>query len=89
MVRAALGGALDGVETVTDPLFGLEVPVRIEGISDRLLRPRDTWGDAAAYDQRAGKLAEMFAANFETFADDVSEEVRAAGPRALRAAGEE
>ena len=31
MVRAALGGALDDVETRTDPIFGFEVPLQLPG----------------------------------------------------------
>ena len=31
MVRAALSGALDDVETRTDPIFGFEVPVALPG----------------------------------------------------------
>ncbi len=80
MVSAALGGELDGVETREDPVFGLSVPARVEGVPEALLRPRETWQDAAAYDGRAAKLARMFGENFRKYADGVSEEVRAAGP---------
>jgi phosphoenolpyruvate carboxykinase (ATP) len=81
MVRAALNGELDDVPTVEDPVFGLAVPRQVPGVPDELLRPRETWKDKAAYDAKAQQLAEMFGRNFEQFADGVSEEVRAAGPR--------
>jgi phosphoenolpyruvate carboxykinase (ATP) len=81
MVHAALSGELDGAETVTDPIFGLAVPAHVEGVPDTLLRPRDTWADKAAYDAKAGQLADMFAKNFEKYASGVSEDVKAAGPR--------
>ena len=81
MVSAALGGELDGVPTRTDPVFGLEVPERIAGVPDELLTPRDTWSDKEAFDEQAAKLARMFAENFERYAEEVSEEVRSAGPR--------
>jgi phosphoenolpyruvate carboxykinase (ATP) len=87
MVRAALEGELEGVETVDDPVFGLAVPRRVEGVPDGLLRPRDTWADPAAYDAKAAELAEMFGRNFEQFADGVGEAVRAAGPRVGAATG--
>ncbi|HEX2254613.1 MAG TPA: phosphoenolpyruvate carboxykinase (ATP) [Thermoanaerobaculia bacterium] len=86
MVQAALAGELDDVETVEDPVFGLAVPRRIEGVPEQLLRPRDTWQDAARYDARAQELAEMFGRNFEQFADGVGQEVRTAGPRVGAAA---
>jgi phosphoenolpyruvate carboxykinase (ATP) len=46
-----------------------------------VLRPRETWTDPAAYDEKAGRLAEMFVENFAKYADGVSAEVAAAGPR--------
>ncbi|HEX6201927.1 MAG TPA: phosphoenolpyruvate carboxykinase (ATP) [Thermoanaerobaculia bacterium] len=87
MVHAAIDGELEGVETVEDPVFGLAVPKRVEGVPDDLLRPRSTWADPARYDAKAVELAEMFAKNFEQFAGGVSEAVRAAGPRVGAAAG--
>ncbi len=80
MVRAALSGALDNVAYETDPVFGVEVPTHVPGVPDEILRPRDTWPDPAAYDAKAHELAAMFVANFENYADGVSEAVRAAGP---------
>jgi phosphoenolpyruvate carboxykinase (ATP) len=82
MVRAALAGELEGVETVPDPVFGVHVPRRVPGVPDRVLTPRATWQDPDAYDAQARKLARMFRDNFEQFADGVSEAVRNAGPRA-------
>jgi phosphoenolpyruvate carboxykinase (ATP) len=81
MVRAALSGALDAVETRVDPVFGLAVPAAVPGVPAEVLDARGTWGDAAAYDAQARKLADMFRANIEKFGDAVSAEVRAAGPR--------
>jgi phosphoenolpyruvate carboxykinase (ATP) len=81
MVSAALSGELDEVETREDPYFGLHVPVRVEGVPDEVLRPRDTWQDGDAYDEQAAKLAGMFKENFKQYSEDVSDEIRAAGPK--------
>ena len=81
MVRAALSGALRDVSYETDPVFGVEVPTTVPGVPSKVLRPRDTWADTAAYDAKAQELAAMFAENFEDYADGVSEAVRNAGPR--------
>ena len=80
MVRAAIAGELDTAASKVDPVFGLAVPERIEGVPDELLTPRRTWSDPVAYDERAVRLAGMFRDNFEQFADGVSAEVAAAGP---------
>jgi len=81
MVRAALDGRLDGVPTVTDPIFGVEVPTSCPGVPDEILQPRDTWPDSAEYDRQARKLARMFVENFDQFEGGVTEGIRAAGPR--------
>ena len=80
MVRAALDGKLDDVETRTDPVFGIAVPVAVPDVPLEVLDPRNTWADKSAYDTQANKLANMFKDNFGKFADQVSEEVRSAGP---------
>jgi phosphoenolpyruvate carboxykinase (ATP) len=85
MVTAALSGELDGVETWTDPIFGLAVPVRIEGVPDRLLRPRETWQSPADYDAQATRLADMFVENFKKYESGVGESVKEAGPSRVRA----
>jgi phosphoenolpyruvate carboxykinase (ATP) len=81
MVRAALSGALTNVPATTDPVFGLAVPRECPGVPAELLRPRDAWGDPAAYDAKAKQLAGLFRANFEAYAAQASEAVRQAGPR--------
>ena len=79
MIDAALSGKLDGVETRTDPVFGLSVPTAIPMVPSEVLDPRGTWQDAAAYDEQAKNLAGMFRKNFEKFAD-ASDSIRNAGP---------
>ena len=81
MVHAALGGELEGVPMVTDPIFRLRVPTACPAVPAEVLQPRSTWADPAAYDEQARKLARMFAENFRTFADGVSPEILAAAPR--------
>ena len=82
MVRAALAGDLDNVETTTVPFFGLSVPTSVPGVPSDLLLPRGTWPDASAYDEQARKLAGLFVDNFKRFEDRVSDAVKAAGPKA-------
>lgn len=82
MIRAALDGRLDRVPTRPDPIFGLDVPAAVPDVPGEVLDPRGTWRDPARYDVQAKKLAEMFRANFTQFHDQVTDEVRRAGPRA-------
>jgi phosphoenolpyruvate carboxykinase (ATP) len=78
LLRAALSGELDGVETRTDDLFGFEVPLEVPGVDPKLLDPRSTWADPAAYDAKARELAEMFKSNFTKFKAD--DNIVAGGP---------
>ncbi len=82
MIRAALAGELDEVETTEDPVFGLQVPTSVPDVPEEVLLPRETWKNKEAYDAQAHKLAEMFRENFKQFEENVSPEVRAAGPKA-------
>ncbi|WP_313135753.1 phosphoenolpyruvate carboxykinase [Paracoccus jeotgali] len=78
LLHAALDGSLNEVEFRRDPNFGFEVPVSVEGVSDVLLNPRQTWADPAAYDAQARKLVQMFSDNFAQYVDKVDEQVRQA-----------
>ncbi|TFF21912.1 phosphoenolpyruvate carboxykinase [Jiella endophytica] len=80
LLNAALDGSLNGAEFRTDPNFGFQVPVAVEGVDASILDPRSTWSDKAAYDRQAAKLVSMFAKNFEKFAGHVDDEVTQAAP---------
>lgn len=83
LLNAALDGSLNEVEFVIDPRFGFEIPQTCENVPEEILNPRDTWGDAAAYDAAADELARMFESNFRQFAEGTSEAVLAAAPKPL------
>jgi len=79
LVSAALNGQLEGVEFVTEPAFGLHIPLSCPGVPAEVLNPRNAWADKAAYDLQAAELGARFEANFRQF--DAPDAVRAAGPR--------
>ncbi|MGR3250280.1 MAG: phosphoenolpyruvate carboxykinase [Paracoccus sp. (in: a-proteobacteria)] len=78
LLAAALDGSLNDVQFRRDPNFGFDVPVSVPGVEDRLLDPRQTWADPAAYDAQAAKLVQMFCDNFAQYLDGIDDEVRAA-----------
>jgi phosphoenolpyruvate carboxykinase (ATP) len=80
MVTAAVSGALNDVETVEDPIFGLHVPKQIPGVPDNMLRQQDMWSDKAAYEKSARELAQRFVDNFKKFTG-VDQSVIDAGPK--------
>jgi phosphoenolpyruvate carboxykinase (ATP) len=81
LLRAALAGKLDGVETREDPVFGLRVPRSCPDVPPGVLDQRSTWKDPSAYDRTARKLAGMFDENFAQYAEHVDPKVPASGIR--------
>jgi len=81
MLHAALDGQLDKVQYVTDPVFGLQVPVKCPGVPDTVMIPRNAWKDKDAYDAMAKKLAGMFVERFKKYETLVSDGVKAAAPK--------
>ena len=67
LVNAALSGELKDAPTRVDPVFGLTVPVAVEGVDANMLDPRSSWPDAAAYDAAAARLRGLFAENIKRF----------------------
>ncbi|GGF67590.1 phosphoenolpyruvate carboxykinase [ATP] [Paracoccus acridae] len=78
LLAAALDGSLNDVQFRKDPNFGFEVPVSVPGVEEKLLDPRQTWADPAAYDKQAAKLVQMFSDNFAQYLEAIDDEVRAA-----------
>ncbi|WP_164155763.1 phosphoenolpyruvate carboxykinase [Sandarakinorhabdus rubra] len=82
LLNAALDGSLKNAAFRTDANFGFAVPVAVPGVEDRILDPRETWADKAAYDAQAKKLVGMFIANFAQFEAHVDASVRDSAPKA-------
>jgi phosphoenolpyruvate carboxykinase (ATP) len=80
LLNAALDGSLNDAEFRTDPNFGFDVPVSVEGVDSGILDPRTTWADKNEYDRTAQKLVGLFIDNFAEFEAYVDEGVRQAAP---------
>jgi phosphoenolpyruvate carboxykinase (ATP) len=81
LLRAALGGTLEKVRFVPDPIFGVLVPESAPAVPSDVLRPRNTWKNPADYDAKARQLAGLFQSNFKNCAARAPEGVRQAGPK--------
>ena len=81
MIAAVLNGELDDMPMIEEPFFGLSVPQAMQDVPSEVLNPRNTWSDPEAYDAQAQRLVGMFKENFKQFEENVSEEIKAAGPR--------
>ncbi len=65
MVHAALRGELERVKFHQHPLFHVWVPEECPDVPREILRPEKTWPDEQAYWERAERLAQEFAREFE------------------------
>ncbi|MEM8964221.1 MAG: phosphoenolpyruvate carboxykinase (ATP), partial [Acidobacteriota bacterium] len=81
IIDAIHDGSLAQQPTVTDPVFGFEVPTSCPNVPDEILQPRNTWADQAAYDEQRKQLAQRFVENFTKFEAEASEDVRQASPK--------
>ena len=81
LLNAALEGELDDAAFRPDRAFGLMIPEHVPGVPDKVLDPRESWGDKAAYDRAAADLVSRFEKNFEKFSDLVDDDVRKAAIR--------
>jgi phosphoenolpyruvate carboxykinase (ATP) len=86
LLDAALSGTLASQPMRTDALFGFQVPLALPGVDSKVLNPRETWADKAAYDAQASALVDMFRVNFEKFEVHVDADVLAAAPVLKQAA---
>jgi len=79
VVNACQSGALMNAPRGHLDILNLDFPTEIPGVDANYADPRSGWGDTAAYDEQANKLAALFEENFKSF--DVSEAFVAAGPK--------
>jgi phosphoenolpyruvate carboxykinase (ATP) len=67
VVKAALSGDLRDADLRIDETFGFAVPVLLEGVDQKMLNPKQSWSDGAAYEAAAAKLLGLFEDNFKKF----------------------
>ena len=81
IIDSILEGTLDKAEYDLLPIFNLQVPKAIAGISENLLNPRNAWPNPLDWDKAAINLAERFIKNFTKFTDnEEGKRLIAAGP---------
>lgn len=69
IINAILSGELDQQETFTLPIFNLAVPMAVPGVDEQLLDPRNTYGNAVQWQEKAEDLARQFISNFDKYTD--------------------
>ena len=82
IIDAILDGSIDKAPTKTIPYFDFVVPTELPGVDPAILDPRDTYADAAQWEEKAKDLAGRFIKNFNKFTgNDLGKALVAAGPK--------
>ncbi len=82
IIDAILNGAINKAPTKKIPYFNFEVPTELEGVATEILDPRDTYANAADWDEKAKDLAQRFIKNFVKYeSNEAGKALVAAGPQ--------
>ena len=82
IIDAILDGSILKAETKKIPYFDFEVPTALPGVDPKILDPRDTYANAAQWDEKARDLAARFVKNFDKFTHNAAgKALVAAGPK--------
>ena len=82
IIDAILDGSILKAPTKRIPYFDFEVPTALPGVDPKILDPRDTYADAAQWDEKARDLSARFVKNFVKFThNEAGKALVAAGPK--------
>ena len=82
IIDAILNGDVLKAPTKNIPYFIFEVPTELPGVDPAILDPRDTYADAAQWDEKAKDLAGRFVKNFKKYeTNEAGKALVAAGPQ--------
>ena len=82
IIDAILNGSIDKAPTKNIPYFNFEVPTKLEGVDTGILDPRDTYKNAAEWEEKAKDLAGRFIKNFHKYeANKAGKALVKAGPK--------
>ena len=82
IIDAILNGDIKNAPTKTIPYFNFEVPTELPGVNPAILDPRDTYANAAEWDEKAKDLAQRFVKNFAKYeGNEAGKALVSAGPQ--------
>ncbi|MGG5507536.1 MULTISPECIES: phosphoenolpyruvate carboxykinase (ATP) [unclassified Myroides] len=82
IIDRILDGSIENAETAIVPIYNLSVPTALEGVDTNILDPRNTYGDAKEWEDKAKDLAALFIKNFNLYTNnDAGKALVEAGPQ--------
>ena len=70
IIDAILNSEIDEHNTKKLPIFNLQMPCNIKGVSQEILDPRNSWKNDKLWEVKAKELANLFINNFKQFTDN-------------------
>jgi len=82
IIDAILDGSIEKASTKSIPFFNFEVPTELPGVDTNILDPRNTYADAAQWEEKAKDLASRFIKNFAKYeGNEAGKALVVAGPQ--------
>ena len=82
IIDAILNGDVNNAPTKKIPIFDFEVPTELPGVNPAILDPRDTYANAAEWEEKAKDLASRFKKNFVKYeGNEAGKALVSAGPQ--------
>ncbi len=82
IIDAILNGDILDAPTKKLPYFNFDIPTQLPGVDTNILDPRDTYADAAEWEEKAKDLAQRFIKNFSKYeGNDAGKALVPAGPQ--------
>ena len=82
IIDAILDGSIEKAEMGELPIFDLAIPKALPGVDPAILDPRDTYADAAEWEEKAKDLAGRFIKNFAKYeSNEAGKALVSAGPQ--------
>lgn len=78
IIRQIQANNLNEAQTESDPIFGLHLPVAIQGVEHEALQPQKTWKDQSAYTPKAQQLAKSYHDQMKSFGSFYDENIKGA-----------
>ncbi|EHQ42211.1 phosphoenolpyruvate carboxykinase (ATP) [Myroides odoratus] len=82
IIDRILDGSIENAETKIIPIYNFVVPTALEGVDTNILDPRNTYGEAKEWEDKAKDLAALFIKNFNLYTNnDAGKALVEAGPQ--------
>ena len=70
IIDSILDGTIENAETITIPIFNLEVPTALHDVDSEILDPRKTYENDSIWNEKATNLGKLFVNNFKQYTDN-------------------